>query len=136
MLNITANPSTGVPQGLTLNLICEAVGEPTLNVTWITPTGKRVGPVISVDSVTAGDAGDYTCEVTADDRSASSSITIRGECSYGDSGREGLRGGAGGRKWGAGQRRRGGRGWERGQGRVQGWKCGPGRGIGCEDLFQ
>ena len=74
--------------------------------------------------MTADDAGDYTCEVTADDRSASSSITIKGECSYGDSGREGLRGGPEGRKWGAGLRGRGGR--EGGRGGNMG-------GVGCGD---
>ena len=38
IVDLTANPSTGVTQGSPLNLSCEAVGGPTLNVTWTTPT--------------------------------------------------------------------------------------------------
>ena len=68
-----------VSQGIPLNLTCEAVGGPTLNVTWTTPTGLRVGSVISVDNVTADDAGDYRCEVTSEAGTANDSITIRGE---------------------------------------------------------
>ena len=79
ILAITAIPSTGVSQGMPLNLTCEAVGEPTLGVTWTTPTGPRMGPVISVDSVTADDAGEYRCEVIPESSAANSSITISGE---------------------------------------------------------
>ena len=77
--NLTASPSTGVSQGSPLNLTCEAEGGPTLNVTWTTPTGPEVGSVISVDNVTADDAGEYTCEVTTEARTTNDSITIRGE---------------------------------------------------------
>ena len=77
--NLTASPSTGVSQGSPLNLTCEAVGGPTLNVTWTTPTGPRVGSVISVDNVTADDAGEYTCEVMSEAGTTNDSITIRGE---------------------------------------------------------
>ena len=79
IVTISATPSTGVAQGTTITLTCEAVGGPTLNVTWTTPTGPRVGSVISVDSVTVGDAGDYTCEVTSEAGTDSDVITIRGE---------------------------------------------------------
>ena len=79
IVNLTASPSTGVPQGLTLTLTCEAVGGPTLNVTWTTPTGPRVGSVISVDNVTADDAGEYRCEVMSEAGTTNDSITIRGE---------------------------------------------------------
>ena len=48
-------------------------------MSWTTPTGRRVGSVISVDNVTAVDAGDYRCEVTSEGRAANDSITIRGE---------------------------------------------------------
>ena len=48
-------------------------------MTWSTPTGLRAGPVISVDSVTADDAGDYRCEVTSEAGTATDSIPIRGE---------------------------------------------------------
>ena len=48
-------------------------------MTWITPTGRRVGSAISVDSVTANDAGDYRCEVTSEAGTANDSIPIRGE---------------------------------------------------------
>ena len=48
-------------------------------MTWTTPTGPRVGSVISVDSVTADDAGDYRCEVTSEAGTANDSITIRGK---------------------------------------------------------
>ena len=78
IVNFTASPFPGVSQGMPLNLTCEAVGGPTLNVTWTTPTGQRVGSVISVDSVTADDAGDYRCEVTSEAGTANDSITIRG----------------------------------------------------------
>ena len=78
IVNFTASTSTGVSQGMPFNLICEAVGGPTLNVTWTTPTGRRVGSVISVDSVTADDAGDYRCEVKSEAEAANDSITIRG----------------------------------------------------------
>ena len=79
IVNFTASPSTGVSQGMPLYLTCQAVGGPTLNVTWSTPTGLRAGPVISVDSVTADDAGDYRCEVTSEAGTATDSIPIRGE---------------------------------------------------------
>ena len=79
IVNITASPSTGISQGMPLNLTCEAVGGPTLNVTWTTPTGPQVGSVFSVDNVTADDAGDYRCEVTSEAGTANDSITIRGE---------------------------------------------------------
>ena len=78
-MNLTASPSTGVPQGVTLSLTCEAVGGPTLNFTWTTPTGPRVGSVISVDNVTANDAGEYRCEVMSVAGATNDSITIRGE---------------------------------------------------------
>ena len=48
-------------------------------MTWTTPTGPRVGSVISVDNVTAVDAGDYRCEVTSEAGTAKDSITITGE---------------------------------------------------------
>ena len=79
VMNLTASPSTRVSQGVTLNLTCEAVGGPTLNVTWTTPTGPRVGAVISIDNVTADDAGEYRCEVTSEAGAINDSITIRGE---------------------------------------------------------
>ena len=79
IVNLTASPSTGVPQGSPLNLTCEAVGGPTLNVTWTTPTGPRVGSVISVDNVTADDAGEYTCEVTTEAGTTNDFVSIRGE---------------------------------------------------------
>ena len=79
IVNLTASPSTGVSQGSPLNLTCEAVGGPTLNVTWTTPTGPRVGRVISIDSVTADDAGEYRCEVMSEAGTTNDSITIRGE---------------------------------------------------------
>ena len=78
IVHLTASPSTGVSQGIPLNLTCEAVGGPTLNVTWTTPTGPRVGRVISIDSVTADDAGEYRCEVTSEAGTTNDSITIRG----------------------------------------------------------
>ena len=81
IVNLIASPSMGVPQGSLLNLTCEAVGGPTLNVTWTTPTGPRVGRVISIDSVTADEAGEYTCEVTTEAGTTNDSITIRGESS-------------------------------------------------------
>ena len=77
--NLTASPSMGVSQGSPLTLTCAAVGGPTLNVTWTTPTGPRVGSVISVDNVTADDAGEYGCEVTSEAGTTNDSITIRGE---------------------------------------------------------
>ena len=79
IVNLTASPSTGVPRGTPFNLTCEVVGGPTLNFTWTTPTGPRVGPVISVDNVTANDAGEYRCEVTSEAGTTNDSITIRGE---------------------------------------------------------
>ena len=79
IVTLTASPSTGVSQGVTLNLTCEAVGGPTLNVTWTTPTGPRMGPVITVDNVTANDAGEYRCEVTSEAGTTNDSIPIRGE---------------------------------------------------------
>ena len=81
IVNLTASPFTGVPQGSPLNLTCEAVGGPTLNVRWTTPTGPRVGRVISIDNVTADDAGEYRCEVTSEAGTTNDSITIRGESS-------------------------------------------------------
>ena len=48
-------------------------------MTWTTPTGPRVGSVISVDNVTADDAGDYRCEVTSEAGTANDSTAIRGE---------------------------------------------------------
>ena len=48
-------------------------------MTWTTPTGPRVGSVISVDNVTADDAGEYTCEVMSEAGTTNDSITIRGE---------------------------------------------------------
>ena len=74
-----ATPSTGVSLGMPLNLTCEAAGGPTLNFTWTTPTGPRVGPVIIIDNVMADDAGDYTCEVTSEAGETNSSIAISGE---------------------------------------------------------
>ena len=79
IVNLTASPSMGVSQGSPLNLTCEAVGGPTLNVTWTTPTEPRVGRVISIDSVTADDAGVYRCEVTSEAGTTNDSISIRGE---------------------------------------------------------
>ena len=79
IVNLTASPSTGVSQGVTLNLTCEAVGRATLNFTWTTPTGPRLGSVISVDNVTANDAGEYRCEVTSEAETTNDSITITGE---------------------------------------------------------
>ena len=79
IVNFTASPSTGVSQGMPLNLTCEAVGGPTLNVTWTTPTGLRAGPVISVPKVTTVDAGDYRCEVLSEAGTANDIITIGGE---------------------------------------------------------
>ena len=79
IVNFTASPFPGVSQGIPLNLTCEAVGGPTLNVTWTTPTGPRVGSVIFVDIVTADDAGDYRCEVMSEAGTANDSITVRGE---------------------------------------------------------
>ena len=64
---------------MSLSLMCKAVGGPTLNVMWATPTGPRVGSVISVDSVTADDAGDYRCEVKSAGGTANDSIAIRGK---------------------------------------------------------
>ena len=69
----------GISQGMPLNLTCEAVGGPTLNVTWTTPTGPRVGAVIIIANVTADDAGDYRCEVTSEAGTTYKSITISGE---------------------------------------------------------
>ena len=66
-----------------LYLTCEAVGGPTLNVTWTTPTGQRVGSAVSVDSVTGDDAGDYRCEVMSEAGTATDSITVGGEMGYG-----------------------------------------------------
>ena len=77
--NLTATPSTGVSQGMPLNLTCEAAGGPSLNFTWTTPTGPRVGPVILIDNVTAEDTGDYVCEVTSEAGTTNRSITINGE---------------------------------------------------------
>ena len=74
--NLTATPSTGVSQGMPLNLTCEAAGGPTLNFAWTTPTGSRVGPVIFIDNVTADDAGDYICEVTSEAGTTNRSVTI------------------------------------------------------------
>ena len=54
---------------------------------WTTPTGPMVGSVIIVNSVTANNTGDYTCEVTSDGRTVSISITITGEGSCKDRGR-------------------------------------------------
>ena len=79
--DLTARPSTRVSQESLVDLMCEAVGGPTLNVTWATPTGPRVGSVISVDNVTADDAGEYTCKVTTEAGTTNDSITIRGESS-------------------------------------------------------
>ena len=79
IVNLTASPFTGVSQGIPLNLTCEAVGGPTLNVAWATPTGPMVGSVISIDSVTADDAGEYRCEVTTETETTNESITIRGK---------------------------------------------------------
>ena len=79
IVNFTANPSTRVSQGMPLNLTCEAVGGPTLNVTWVTPSGPRVGSVIFVDSVTAVNAGDYRCEVTSEGGTANGTVTIKSE---------------------------------------------------------
>ncbi len=59
--------------------MCEAVGGPTLNVTWTTPTGPEVGSVISVDSVITDYAGEYRCEVTSEAGTTNDSITITGE---------------------------------------------------------
>ena len=87
VLNIAAVPSTAVYQGTPLTLTCEVVGDPTLNVMWTTPTGPMVGSVIIVNSVTANNAGDYTCEVTSDGRTVNISITITGEGSCKDRGR-------------------------------------------------
>ncbi len=50
-------------------------------MTWTTPTGPRVGSVISIDNVTAGDAGEYRCEVMSEAGTTNDSITIRGEAS-------------------------------------------------------
>ena len=86
IVNLTASPSTGVSQGIPLTLTCAAVGGPTLNVTWTTPTGLRVGSVISVDNVTADDAGEYRCEVTTEAGTTNDSITIRGESVVDESG--------------------------------------------------
>ena len=86
IVNLTASPSTGVPQGIPLTLICAAVGGPTLNVTWTTLTGLRVGSVISVDNVTADDAGEYTCEVATDAGTINDSITVRGKSVVDESG--------------------------------------------------
>ena len=86
IVNLTASHSTGVPQGSPLNLTCEAVGGPTLNVTWTTPTGLRVGSVISVDNVTADDAGEYRCEVTTEAGTTNHSITVRGKSVVDESG--------------------------------------------------
>ena len=83
IVNFTASPFPGVSQGMPLKLICEAVGGPNLNVTWTTPTGRRVGSAVSVDSVTADDAGDYRCEVTTEAGTTSDFITVRGEMGYG-----------------------------------------------------
>ena len=79
IVDLTASPSTGVTQGSPLNLRCEAVGGPTLNVTWTTPTGPRVGSVVSVNNVTADDAGNYGCEVMSEAGTTNHSIPIRGE---------------------------------------------------------
>ena len=79
IVDLTASPSTGVSQGIPLNLTCEAVGGPTLNVTWTTPTGPRVGSVISVNNVTADDEGEYRCEVTTEAGTTNDSITVRGK---------------------------------------------------------
>ena len=79
IVNLTASPSTGVSQGSPLNLRCEAVGGPTLNVTWTTPTEPRVGSFISVNNVTADNAGEYRCEVTSEAGTTNDSITIIGE---------------------------------------------------------
>ena len=62
-----------------LNLTCVAVGAPIFNVTWTTPTGTREGSLISIDSVTADNAGAYTCVVTSEGRTANDSVTIGGE---------------------------------------------------------
>ena len=56
-----------------------AVGGPTLNFTWTTPTGPRVGSDILIDNVMAYDTGDYTCEVTSEAGTTNSFIAIRGE---------------------------------------------------------
>ena len=48
-------------------------------MTWTTPTGPRVGRVISIDSVTADDAGEYRCEVMSEAGTTNDSNTIRGE---------------------------------------------------------
>ena len=77
--NLTVTPSTGVSQGMPLNLTCEAAGGPSLNFTWTTPTGPRVGPVILIDNVTAEDAGDYICEVMSEAGTTNRSITINGK---------------------------------------------------------
>ena len=50
-------------------------------MTWTTPTVPRVGRVISIDNVTADDAGEYTCEVMSEAGTTNESITIRGESS-------------------------------------------------------
>lgn len=78
-MNILASPSIGVPQGATITLTCEVAGGPILNVTWTTPAGPRTGPIISVDSVTADDAGVYRCEVVSEAGTTSSSIAIIGK---------------------------------------------------------
>ena len=50
-----------------------------LSYTWTTPTGPKMGSVITVDNVTADDAGEYRCEVTSEAGTTNDSITIRGE---------------------------------------------------------
>ena len=79
IVNLTASPSTGVPQESSLNLTCAAVGGPTLNVTWTTPIEPRVGSVISIDNVTADVAGEYRCEVMSEAGTTNDSISIRGK---------------------------------------------------------
>ena len=78
-MNILASPSIGVPRGAAINLTCVAVGGPILNVTWTTPAGPRTGSVISVNSVTADDAGIYRCEVVSEAGTTSGFISIIGE---------------------------------------------------------
>lgn len=79
IVNILVTPSIGVPRGAAINLTCQAVGGPIRNVTWTTPAGPRTGSVISVNSVTADDAGIYRCEVVSEAGTTSGSIFIIGE---------------------------------------------------------
>ena len=89
--NVIIHGSTSYKQGSTLELRCSSMGDPPLQYRWtrVTYGVNNAFPdsiittnnVLRINSVSVSDGGNYTCTVTNDVGSSSSTVSVYSKCS-------------------------------------------------------